>query len=236
MLIFESQRALRTRSRKLVAAFAVTVALLVLAVNGALALAWGLLWGFWRPFGEAYPAYFFQVNTAVTLLLVLGGWWVETSHLATMSGQKLAEQLGARLAQGASHFDEKRLQNTVAEMAISSGLAPPVVMVLARDRGINAFAAGWAQDDAAIAVTQGALDHLNREELQGLVAHEMGHIQEGDTRLNMRLAGMVFGLEMVYRMGESMCDRDARGRIPHTALLGLAIQGAGWLGWLAGHG
>lgn len=236
MLIFETQRELRTQSRKLVAAFAVTVALLVLAVNGALALAWGLMWGFWRPFGEAYPAYFFEVNTVVTLLFVLGGWWVETSHLATMSGQKLAEQLGARLAQGASHFDEKRLQNTVAEMAISSGLEPPVVMVLARDRGINAFAAGWAQDDAAIAVTQGALDHLNREELLGLVAHEMGHIQEGDTRLNMRLAGMVFGLEMVYRMGESMCDRDVRGRIPHTALLGLAIQGAGWLGWLAGHG
>lgn len=236
MLIFESQREARTRSRKLIAAFALTVVLLVLAVNGALALAWGLMWGFWRPFGEAYPTYFFEVNTAVTLLFVLGGWWVETSHLATMSGQKLAEKLGARLAQSATQFGEKRLQNTAHEMAISSGLKPPAVMVLARDLGINAFAAGWSEEDAAIAVTQGALDHLDREELQGLVAHEMGHIREGDTRLNMRLVGMVFGLEMVYRMGESMCDPDDQGRIPHTALLGVAIKSAGWLGWLAGHG
>ncbi len=236
MLIFESQREARNRSSKLIAAFAVTVVVLVLAVNGALALAWGLMWGFWRPFGDAYPAYFFEVNTAVTLLFVLGGWWVETTHLTNMSGRKLAEKLGARLVQSASHFDEKRLQNTVDEMAISSGLKPPVVMVLARDLGINAFAAGWSEEDAAIAVTQGALDYLSREELQGLVAHEMGHIQEGDTRLNMRLAGMVFGLEMVYRMGESMCDPDDQGRIPHTALLGLAIKSAGWLGWLAGHG
>jgi heat shock protein HtpX len=236
MLIFESQREARAQSRKLIAAFALTVCLLVLAVNGALALAWGLMWGFWRPFGDAYPLYFFEVNTAVTLLFVLGGWWVETSHLATLSGQRLAEKLGARLAQPSAHFHEQRLHNIVDEMAISSGLERPVVMVLAREQGINAFAAGWSEEDAAVAVTQGALEFLDRDELQGLVAHEMGHIREGDTRLNMRLAGMVFGLEMVYRMGESMCDPDDQGRIPHSALLGLAIMAAGWLGWLAGHG
>ncbi len=235
MLIFESQRQARAQSRRLVAAFALTVLLLVVAVNGALALAWGVLWSFWRPFGEAFPRYFFEVNTAVTLLFVLGGWWVETSNIASMSGQHLAEKLGARLAQGSSRFDEKRLQNIVDEMALSSGLKRPVVMVLARDQGINAFAAGWSEEDAAIAVTQGALEFLNREELQGLVAHEMGHIQEGDTRLNMRLVGMVFGLEMVYRLGESLCEPDDTGRIPHAAIFGVAIKGAGWLGWLAGH-
>ena len=236
MLIFESQREARAQSRKLVFAFGLTVCLLVLTVNGALALAWGLVWGFWRPFGDAYPLYFFEVNTGVTLLFVLGGWWIETSHLAHLTGQRLAEKLGARLAQGGTHFDEKRLQNIVDEMAISSGLKPPVVMLMARHQGINAFAAGWSEEDAAIAVTQGALDCLDREELQGLVAHEMGHIQEGDTRLNMRLAGMVFGLEMVYRMGESLWERDDQGRLPHTAVFGLAIMAAGWLGWLAGHG
>jgi heat shock protein HtpX len=235
VLIFESQREARAQSRWLVAAFALTVCLLVLAVNGALALAWGLMWGFWRPFGDAYPNYFFEVNTAVTLLFVLGGWWVETSHLATMSGQRLAEKLGARLAHTSGHFDERRLHNIVDEMAVSSGLPRPAVMVLARHQDINAFAAGWTEEDAAIAVTQGALEFLSRDELQGLVAHEMGHIREGDTRLNMRLAGMVFGLEMVYRMGESLSEADGQGRIPHTAVLGVAIKMAGWLGWLAGH-
>ena len=109
-------------------------------------------------------------------------------------------------------------------------------MVLARDQGINAFAAGWDEDDAVVAVTQGALDHLTREELQGLVAHEFSHIGEGDTRLNMRLVGMVFGLEMLYRMGESLLEPDDQRPAHAPAVLGLAIMAAGWLGWLAGHG
>jgi hypothetical protein len=108
-------------------------------------------------------------------------------------------------------------------------------MVVARDAGINAFATGWDEDDAVVAVTQGALDHLTREELQGLVAHEFSHIREGDTRLNMRLAGMVFGLEMIYRMGQHLFEPDERDRRMVAALLGLAIMAAGWLGWLAGH-
>lgn len=236
MLIFESQKEARTQTYRLLMAFAITVGLLVLAVNGALALAWGLMWGFWGPVGTGYPNYFFEVNTAVTLLFVLGGWWVETSHLASAGGQRLAERLGARLAQPSSHFEERQLANVVDEMAVSSGLARPTVMVLARDHGINAFAAGWTEDDAVVAVTQGALEFLDREELQGLVAHEMGHIREGDTRLNMRLVGMVFGLEMVYRMGASLWEPDEERRIPHTAVIGLAIMAAGWLGWLAGHG
>lgn len=236
MLIFESQREARTQTHKLLIAFAITVGLLVLAVNSAMALAWGVMWGFWGPVGRDYPNYFFEVNTALTLLFVLGGWWVETSHLASAGGQRMAERLGARLAQQGSHFDERQLSNVVDEMALSSGLIRPTVMVLARDQGINAFAAGWSEEDAVVAVTQGALDYLNREELQGIVAHEMGHIREGDTRLNMRLVGMVFGLEMVYRMGESLWEPDDQRRFPHTAVIGLAIMAAGWLGWLAGHG
>jgi heat shock protein HtpX len=62
-------------------------------------------------------------------------------------------------------------------------------MVLERVQSINAFAAGWDEEDSVIAVTRGALDSLTRDELQGLVAHELSHIREGDTRLNMRLAG-----------------------------------------------
>src|SRR3989338_5678627 len=120
-------------------------------------------------------------------------------------------------------------------MAISSGLKRPTAMVVARDQGINAFATGWDEDDAVVAVTRGALEYLTREELQGLVAHEFSHIREGDTRLNMRLIGMVFGLEMLYRMGQHLLDPDVRGRRMAAALLGLAIMAAGGLGWGAGH-
>lgn len=235
MLIFESQRTARAQTRKLVLAFVVTVALLALAVNVALALAWNIMWGFWAPIGREYPLYFFHVNTAITLLFVLGGWWIETSHLAQAGGQRMAERLGARLAQPGSQMEERRLCNIVDEMAISASMRRPAVMVLARHADINAMAVGWSEKDAAVVVTQGALEVLDREELQGMIAHEFGHLREGDTRLNMRLIGMVFGLEMVYRMGESLWEPEDAVQMPATAPLGLVIMGVGWLGWVAGH-
>lgn len=235
MRFFEFQREARGETTRLLLAFAATVVLLVLAVNAALALALGLPGGFARFSVANYPRYFFEVNTAITLLFVLGGWWVETSRLSEGGGVRLAEQLGARLAQPSGSVDEQRFCNIVDEMAIASNVKRPLAMVLARDQGINAFAAGWDEDDAVVAVTQGALDHLTREELQGLVAHEFSHIGEGDTRLNMRLVGMVFGLEMLFRMGHTLFEPDTRDRRMAAALIGLAIMAAGWLGWVAGH-
>ncbi len=235
MRFFEFQRDARGQTRKLLLAFGLTVLLLVLAVNAALALAWGLTWGFWVPGEMRYPKHYFAVNTAVTLLFVLGGWWVETSRLAGGGGARLAEQMGARPARPSGDFDERRFSNIVDEMAISSGMTRPTAMVVPRDAGINAFATGWDERDAVVAVTQGALENLSREELQGLVAHEFSHIGEGDTRLNMRLAGMVFGLEMLYRMGQHLFEPDTRDRRMAAALIGLAIMAAGWLGWVAGH-
>ena len=64
-------------------AFAITVFALILLVNDALALAWGLTWGFWVAGELMLPRHFAAVNTAVVLLFVLGGWWVETSRLAS---------------------------------------------------------------------------------------------------------------------------------------------------------
>lgn len=234
MRFFEFQREARGATTRLLLAFGLTVVVLVIAVNAALALAWGLSAGLWMPGSLKFPRYFFQVNTAVTLLFVLGGWWVETSRLKDGGGVRLAEQLGARPAQPSGDLDEHRFCNIVDEMAIASNVKRPLAMVLARDQGINAFATGWDEDDAVVAVTQGALEHLTRDELQGLVAHEFSHIGEGDTRLNMRLVGMVFGLEMLFRMGQSLFEPDARNRREAAALIGLAIMAAGWLGWLAG--
>lgn len=231
MRFFESQREARGQTRRLLLWFGLMVLLLVLAINGVLALAWWLTVG-----GGAlgYPRHFFAVNTGVTLLFVLGGWWVETSQLQG-GGVKLAQRLGARELRPSSSDDEQRLAHVVQELAIAAGMRPPQTMVLAREASINALAAGWDADDAVVAVTQGALESLTREELQGVVAHELSHIREGDTRLNMRLAGMVFGLEMIYRLGASLMQPNEHGRRHLGTLLGLAIRVVGWLGWLAGH-
>lgn len=235
MRFAEHQREARRQTAWLVCAFGLTVAVLVLAINAALAVAWGMAWGFWAPGPTTFPRLFFQVNTGVALGFVLGGWWLETSRLKRDGGVRLAQRLGARPAHRSGSHAEHRFCNIVEEMALAAGLARPTSMVLARDGSINAFAAGWDGTDAALVVTQGALDHLTRDELQGLVAHELSHIGEGDARLNLRLVGMVFGLEMIYRMGESMAEPDATGRPTALVLPGLALKVVGWLGWIAGH-
>lgn len=229
MRFFEHQEQARAQTRQLLMLFALTVVALVLAVNAALGLTWYLL----TPGFSGYPAYFFSVNTAVALLFILGGWWLETSSLQG-GGKKLARRVGAREAWPSSRLDEQKLCNIASELAIAAGMPVPQVMVLNRVESINAFAAGWDEEDAVIAVTRGALDGLTRDELQGLVAHELSHIREGDTRLNMRLAGMVFGLELIFNLGVGMCERDGNNRRSVLVLPGLAIMGAGFLGWLAG--
>ncbi|MBG6077112.1 Zn-dependent protease with chaperone function [Polaromonas sp. CG_9.11] len=167
------------------------------------------------------------------MLFVLGGWWLETPVLDG-GGQVLARQAGARKAWPASHDDEQRLCNIVHELAIAASMKPPQAMVLPREDRINAFAAGWDEDDAIVAVPQGALECLSRDEPQGLLAHEFSHLREGDTRLNMRLAGMVCGLEMIFSLGQRMCEANENGSRSFLALPGFAIMGTGSLGWLAG--
>lgn len=235
MRFFERQAEARRRTRRLLVAFAVTVVLFLAAINAGLALTWWLVWG-WHEDGAGYPAYFFQVNTGVALLMVLGGWWLESSHLRSGGGERLARRAGAREARPGGSAQEQRLCNVVHELSIAAGMQPPAPMVLPRAQAINAFAAGWGEEDAVVAVTAGALECLTREELQGLVAHELSHIREGDTALNMHLAGMAFGLEMVFSLGQSMCERDEQGRLTVLAIPGFAIEAIGWLGWLAGEG
>src|SRR5262249_59809033 len=102
--------------------------------------------------------------------------------------------------------------------------------------GINAVAAGYAPGDAVVAVSQGCLNYLTRDELQGVVAHEFSHILNGDMRLNIRLIGLIFGimaLSIMGRMlmltsgGRSSGRRDSRGGL---VLLGLGVFVLGLVG------
>jgi heat shock protein HtpX len=84
----------------------------------------------------------------------------------------------------------RQLENVVDEMSIAAGLPRPKVYVIP-DGDPNAFATGRDQDHASIAVTKGLLDAVNREELQGVVAHELSHIRNLDIRLMTVIAAMV---------------------------------------------
>ena len=241
MRFFEQQRQARAQTLRLLLLFGLTLLALVLAINAALALTWRLV--AWQDAASViYPAYFFHINTGMTLLFVLGGWWIESSNLAG-GGVQLAQRVGARpakvlgpLSRLGSEDAEQKFCNIVSELAIAASIKPPTAMVLDQVDSINAFACGWDDDrnDVVVAVTQGALDCLTRDELQGLVAHEFSHIKEGDMRLNMRLAGMVSGLEMIFNLGRTMCEANDDGHRSFLALPGFAIKATGSLGWLAG--
>jgi Zn-dependent protease with chaperone function len=227
------QDAAQASTRRLLALFVLVVAALVIAVNIVLALAYWVSMPFVR-----FPAYFFETNTGLVLLFVLGGCWFETLRLRD-GGEHVARMAGGRPAQTsgytASDRLERRFANIVQEMALASRLPPPAAWVLPREDAINAFAAGWAPDDAVVAVTRGTLERLTREELQGVVAHEFSHLVHGDTRLNMRLIGLVWGLQMLFTFGRMLAARDELRRQPPAAyLFGLALMGVGSLGWAAG--
>lgn len=228
------QEAAQQSTTQLLVLFVLVLVGLVLAVNLVLAAIYWLT----VPFARGLPNLFIETNTALVLLFVLGGCWVESMRLHK-GGPHVAELAGARPVHTSGHDEaarrERRFANVVQEMALASGQRPPPqAWVLPRDDAINAFAAGWTADDAVVAVTRGALERLTRAELQGVVAHEFSHLVHGDTRLNMRLVGLVWGLQMIWGLGQSLWSADEQGRRNAGALFGLGLMAVGSLGWLAG--
>ena len=135
----------------------------------------------------------------------------------------------------------RRLHNIVEEMSIASGVTMPEVYVLERESAINAFAAGQNPANAAVAVTRGAVERLDREQLQGVIAHEFSHILNGDMRLNIRLIGWLFGLTFIALAGRTILrfgsDSGSRSRDKGAGWLyvfALAMIVIGYLGALAG--
>jgi heat shock protein HtpX len=90
----------------------------------------------------------------------------------------------------------RQLDNVVEEMSIAAGLPKPKVFVVP-DVDPNAFATGRDAGHASIAVTQGLLDAVNRDELQAVVAHELSHIRNLDIRLMTVIAAMVGAIALL---------------------------------------
>jgi Zn-dependent protease with chaperone function len=179
----------------------------------------------------------FLWTTGGTLLFVgLGSLWkiqelsAGGSHVATMLG-------GRPVPLQPQDLRERQLRNVVEEMAIASGIPVPDLYLLEHERGINAFAAGHNLNDAVICVTNGALKLLDRNELQGVVAHEIGHILNGDMRLNLSLTGWLNGILMVSQIGEMGLRgvRRTSGRgTAVIAVISFALYAVGYVGYFFG--
>jgi len=154
--------------------------------------------------------------TLLVLCVIAAGSSLKLWQLSA-GGAKVQELLGGRLLNlNTPDPDERRLLNVVEEMAIASGVPVPDVYLLEEENGINALAAGNDASDASVGVTFGAVKLLNRDELQGVVAHEFSHILNGDMRLNTRLIGWLHGILGLVVLGRVLTlsfldrrDRDA---------------------------
>lgn len=217
MDFFERQRQARTDSRRLIALFVAAVVAIVVVIEAVLL---AVLHGqsMQRPRGQQQVWTATAVEHAGLLLLVaavvLGvifiGSLVRAAQLRE-GGAAVARSLGGTQIPATSRdLAHQRLRNVVEEVAIASGVPVPQVFVLEKEAGINAFAAGFSTADAAIAVTRGALDTLDRDGSQGVIAHEFSHVLNGDMRLNLRLVGWLAGITVLSMIGRILMR--ARGR------------------------
>jgi len=217
----------RRQSRWLVLAFIVAMVAVVLALDLVLFTAFGFA-GARHPVDA--PLRFVVENPGAALfctLVVLGVIGAASLFKAAQlreGGGVVARSLGGvRVGRDTGDLKRKRLHNVVEEMSIASGVPMPEIYVLEQESGINAFAAGHTPANAAIAVTQGALDSLSRDELQGVIAHEFSHVLNGDMRLNVQLMGWLFGLFVVALVGRTLLRYAPRGRRASGGLLAAAV-------------
>jgi len=179
----------------------------------------------------------FVFSLLLTGVVVGAGTLFHVWSLSHGGAEGLARSLGAEPVPLQALTDgDQRLRNVVEEMAIAAGLPVPTLYVLRGEPGINAFAAGFAPDRAVVAVTEGCLTRLTRDELQGVIGHELSHVQNGDMRLNLRLLALAGGLSALALVGRVMLElgssggrRRDKGGGP-VALIGLGVLVAGAAG------
>lgn len=168
---------------------------------------------------------FFPVGTFVALLIGFG-----SSFWSLQSGATAVLKSASAYPADPSNPAHQQLLNVVDEMSIASGLPRPKVYIIP-DGDPNAFATGKNPRQSYIAVTEGLLHSLNREELQGVIAHEMSHIRNYDIRLMTVVAALVGAIvlladwsrrSMWYGGGRSKRSRDSN-RGGQLGLIFLAV-------------
>jgi Zn-dependent protease with chaperone function len=230
---FDAQDRARRATRWLVIVYVLASVLIVAGVTAIAAAAFMMVGENGRP---ADPAVLVVV-AALAALLIIGATLFKTARLSSGGGRVAREMGGTLISTDVSNPLRQRLRNVVEEMAIASGVPVPEVYVLEEEMGINAFAAGFTPGDAAIAVTRGTLETLNREELQGVIAHEFSHVLNGDMRLNIRMMGVLFGIMVIGMMGRLLLRSRYHGarnkNVAAVMVIGIGLTLLGWIGVFA---
>ncbi len=183
--LFSQQEANRRRSRWLVASFVLFFAWLGLGGD------W-LAWQFTR---NAPPAAYHHVFPFIGLAMFFVGFGL-VAYIRKTGADKVLWSTGAWQLLEPSTPEQKTLDDVVQEMAIASGLPKPTIWIV-DDPDPNAFTTGNDAEHAHIAVTTGLLSALNRDELEAVIGHEMGHVKNLDTELMTMVAGLVGAIALI---------------------------------------
>ena len=223
MDFFEAQDNARKKTWQLGVLFGLAVVTLIAITNALVAGAYLLATGglsstrgnpngstsYWELLASIPFDIWLWVSLSVITVVALAS--IHKYMMIRGGGRAIAESLGGtRVQSNTQDLKSRRLLNVVEEMAIAAGISVPPVYLI-NEPGINAFAAGYTPDDAVIGITEGALDFLNREELQGVIAHEFSHILNGDTRINIRLIAILFGILFIGLLGNLLLRGSRHG-------------------------
>ncbi|WP_375506835.1 M48 family metallopeptidase [uncultured Nostoc sp.] len=234
MNFFEHQDRARQNTQQLIGLFSLSIAVMIMAIYIATLFLFRMAPRVWW-----HPGLFLYV-AGITIIAIALASLYKIAYLRE-GGSVIAQELGGRLLiPDMADEQGRQLLNIVEEMAIASGISVPEVYLLERETSINAFAAGFTPNDAVIGVTRGTLQHLNRDELQGVIGHEFSHILNGDMRLNLRLMGLLHGILFIYLTGELLWQirgsfrlgKEDKG-LPLWAF-GLALMAIGSIGLFCG--
>lgn len=254
---FKAQDQARRNTKLLVLLFGLAVFCLLLLTNLLLLITLGVMSTEQSQllFSPANPDWWSALPwpvmgwTSLFILLLIGVVVALKRAELRQGGQVIAKALGGtRLDHQIADPRQRMLLNVVEEMAIAAGVPVPPVYLMP-ESGINAFAAGYAPADAVIGITEGCLKQLNRDQLQGVVAHEFSHILNGDMRMNIRLIALLQGIlfighagyyllrsggrtSAIASMGSSRSKNNNGGGI---LVLGLGLMLLGYLGSFFGN-
>jgi heat shock protein HtpX len=191
--LFSQQQSNRVRSRLLIAGFIAFFAW----------LGFGGDWLLWQFTMDAAPGGYRHVVPWLGMLLTAAA-TIATIVAWRKGPERVLWSTNAFEVIDPANEDERRLVNVVEEMAIAGGIPRPRIWIVP-DEDPNAFATGRDPAAAHVAVTAGLLTQLNRDELQAVIAHELGHVKNLDMRLMTLLAALVGAVALVGDfMGRAM--------------------------------
>ncbi len=207
--------------------YACALALLVLGVDVVLALVWR--YGFPEIYGARIPAALYVCGAAATVLLVLGMTLWQALRLREGSESIARLLAGRRVLPETRDTLERRLVNIAEEMAIAAGTPVPALYILDGEPGVNVLVVSAQTLAPALVLTRGALQTLNRDELQGVMAHEFSRIVKGEAGLNLRTVALLSGLGALPWAGR-FCARVLKRLLARESAFGADAAAAAFTG------